>query len=124
MKCYSINARARGINYVEDPKCPVSWRGSGCYDIPVTGWQEITLDVYATTRANAENLAEEFCYKNAQFQEVEDVEILSVIVLDEHADDGEEEITDVVYGDSEWPEDTEPDYDDYEEQLIRKANGY
>lgn len=33
----------------EDPKCPSRWKGSGCYDIDLYGWQYFHLKVCART---------------------------------------------------------------------------
>lgn len=91
MNCYKIDVRLRGTVRVEDPKCPAGWRGSGCYDIDVDATQDALVYVVAESKGEAFCLVTDFDYLGERMCELEDIEVISILGMEEIKEVDEEE---------------------------------
>ena len=115
MKKFEIEATLEGYFVMEDSRCPSYWRGSGVYDVEVPCTVKIAADVWAETEERAEELLNEFDYRNDRLNpydiHVEEVNITKCMEEDVADEDGDE-LIEVSYNDF-WT----PEYDrDYERE--------
>lgn len=58
---YIVKVHAEGTYYAgEDPRCPSEWRGSGCYDVYKETECDVEIEVWASSFADAEKIADKF----------------------------------------------------------------
>ena len=76
---YNVTVHIDGHYTIEDPKCPLSWRGSGCYDIEVETWCDDTVGVWATDEKHARGLVESYeDFARGYTIEIDDIKIEKV----------------------------------------------
>lgn len=99
---FEISATIYGFNWVEDPKCPSEWKGSGCYDLRVHDTGKVIMHVWADSEERAAELANEHEFEFTGdwfFESVEEVRIDRVkeIPGTEGMSDDEEGVENVEY---------------------------
>lgn len=57
---YNVTVHIDGHYTIEDPKCPLYWRGSGCYDIDVPVWMDTVVGVWAVSEEQARELIDAY----------------------------------------------------------------
>lgn len=91
LKLFKAKVHVTGHYIIEDPNCPASWRGSGCYDINVDTWLDTEVEVWARSKDGAEKLIEEYEYASGYTIEIDDVDFAVEFVRDMDDRDDEEE---------------------------------
>ena len=125
MKIFSIETCAFGTYWAQDVDCPISWRGSGCYDVEYECVQEATFEVAAETLGDALKLISGVFEKyNTNY----DYTLYSIyydpntVTEKEDEDDGKAEVFDYNYSEPECgeskqvPERYSEDISEYEEE--------
>ena len=104
MKIYSASVILHGHDYFEDPDCPISWRGSGVYDVCVGYDQKAFASVVADSEEQATELVENYDYNRLSncSMIVDVVEIDDIEFVGEVTDGGDPEVYDISIFDAEY----------------------
>ncbi|MBQ3996667.1 MAG: hypothetical protein II637_01360 [Bacteroidales bacterium] len=90
LKQFEVYVHVDGHYSYEDPKCPIYWRGFGCYNIEVDTWCDTELEVWANSEEEARKFAEEYDYAKDYIICIDDVIIEDIVfVADLDCDDEE-----------------------------------
>ena len=112
MNTYIMTIRLEGTVRVEDPHCPASWMGSGCYDIDVPAYSDGTLTVNAESEEDARQYAMDYEYDDI-LEEVHEIDIRGIEIDDTCAPGEQNEgIVDIDFDEPEIREAYEPDPDE------------
>ena len=103
MKIYSASVILHGHDYFEDPDCPISWMGSGVYDIEVEYEQEGEAYVFAESEEQSTSIVESYDFESYPRvgMTVDEVEVHDVEFDEVDADDNEPHIFEIDVFDEE-----------------------
>jgi hypothetical protein len=89
---YKVRVHGDAHYYVESPKCPSEWKGSGCYDIEVKSVMNTDVVVWAKSEEEARKCAEEYDYQGEYCGQIDDVNVVSVELVRDLPYRGEDEV--------------------------------
>lgn len=103
MNIYKVEFTIHKHTWYEDPRCPISWMGSGVYDIEVEYEQEGEAYVFAESEEKAASIVESYDFESYPRvgMSVDEVEVHDVEFDEVDADDNEPHIFEIDVFDEE-----------------------